>query len=97
MIPLRIVRRGNLQRNSEAWDWGYGMNTQLLEYDKRTREQLDPTGTYTLANTNFLKAPRIQNIPQPASMVYSGDSPHYWFAQSSISWITQKDEFMTAP
>lgn len=86
----------NPSEDSQAWDWGYGMNTQLLAYDNRTLDQLDPTGTYTLANTNFLKAPRVQNIPQPASMVYSGDSPHYWLAESSVSWITNKDEFLSS-
>jgi prepilin-type processing-associated H-X9-DG protein len=29
-------------------------------------------------------------------MVYSSDSPHYWFVQSALSWITNKDEFSNA-
>ncbi len=86
----------NPPAESEVWDWGYGMNTQLLSYDKRKLSELDPTGTTTAAMISFLKAPRIENIPQPASMVYSGDSPHYWFVQSSMSWITNKDEFLSS-
>jgi prepilin-type N-terminal cleavage/methylation domain-containing protein/prepilin-type processing-associated H-X9-DG protein len=82
--------------SSQAWDWGYGMNTQLLYYDKRTREQLDPTGTYSLSNTNFLKAPRISQIPDPATMVYAGESPHYWFQPATVSWLSNKDEWLMA-
>jgi prepilin-type N-terminal cleavage/methylation domain-containing protein/prepilin-type processing-associated H-X9-DG protein len=81
---------------SDAWDWGYGMNTQLLYYDKRDIRQLDPSGTYRLPNTNFLKSPRIRDIPQPSEMAYCGDSPHYWFQMSAMSWMTNKDEFLEA-
>ena len=86
----------NPPEESDAWDWGYGMNTQLLSYDHRNRQQLDPTGTYKLANTSFLKAPRISQIPRPATMVYAGESPHYWFAPASVSWLSNKDEWLLA-
>lgn len=81
---------------SEASVWGYGMNMQLFQYDRRTRKQLDPSGTYTLDHTNYLKAPKVQNIPQPSTVAYSGESPHHFFGISSISWLTNKDEFMLA-
>ena len=81
---------------SDVWDWGYGMNTQILKYDRRTLAQLDPSGMAPSSSISFLKSPRIQSIPQPATMAYSGDSPHYWFQPSAVSWLTQKDEFLLA-
>jgi prepilin-type N-terminal cleavage/methylation domain-containing protein/prepilin-type processing-associated H-X9-DG protein len=81
---------------SEAWDWGYGMNLQLTKYDKRDISQLDPSGTFNMSNPTHLKAPRISSIPQPATMAYCGDSPHHFFQISAMSWLTSKDEFLEA-
>lgn len=81
---------------SVAWDWGYGMSVAVLKYDTRSLSELDPSGTVSATNVNFLRAPRVDQIPRPANMTYSGESPHYWFSTATTSWLSMKDEFAKA-